>query len=60
MNRNKSSSVEDKVHEIKREVQALKMKLLHSKNKLNAFIDKSEKGKKARIKLKKHVKESIC
>ena len=46
MHRNKSSSVDDKVHEIKREVQAIKMKLLHSKNKLNvikkdtdAFID---------------------
>ena len=61
MHSNKSSSIEDKVDEIKREIQAIKMKLLNSKNKLNvikkdtnAFIEEPEKGKKARIKLKKY------
>ena len=46
-----------------KEVQAIKMKLLHSKNELNvikkdtnAFIDELEKRKKARIKLKKYNK----
>ena len=55
MHKNKASSVEDKIHEIKRDVHAIKMILLHWKNKLNVikkdtntFIDQSEKSKKSK------------
>ena len=39
MHKNKSSSVEDKIHDIKREVQAIKMKTLHSKNKIEQYVE---------------------
>ena len=55
MHKNKASSEEDKIHEIKRDVHAIKMILLHWKNKLNVikkdtntFIDQSEKSKKSK------------
>ena len=63
-------SVKDELHETKKEAQAIKNKLRHSKNELHdikkdteAFKDESEKRKKARInqiiiKLKKRAEKA--